>query len=87
MWCGILRWHRKNTSLAAGADDRATYAGLLAALDICGAALAFAEVFVEMNEVHAEEFIPELRVATAGTSASVRRGFPGTDGLHACTKR
>ena len=28
-----------------------------------------------MNKVHAEEFIPELRAATADTSAAVRRGF------------
>ena len=29
--------------------------------------LALAEVFVKMNKVHAEEFIPELRAATADT--------------------
>ena len=38
-------------------------------------AFAFAEVFVEVNKVHSEEFIPELRAATACTSATVRRGF------------
>ena len=48
---------------------------VIAGSEQTGAALALAEVFVRMNKVQVEEFIPELRAITADTSAAVRRGF------------